>query len=353
MQIIWHIFFHKVPQAFTTLYFRSIGRVSFFPWNILIRHAALASFLTITLAQWTVAENLWAAGHTIVDQAGRHITVNEPFSRIISLYGAHTENLFSLGLNQEIIGVCRNEIYPKKAGGKPAFSYHEDPEKFLAAQPDLLLIRPMIDRGYPKLIQRLEASGITVLSFQPSTVEEMYDYWTALGLLTGRVERAKEMIEYFKKSIQRYNRLTAGISKKKRVYFEAIHSKMKTFSPNAMPIFALKTAGGLNVAADAVPVRGTNIAAYGKERILARSLEIDVYLAQNGVMNNPTVSLIKSEPGFHIIKAVKQNRIYLIDEMRVSRPTLRLIEGIGDIGAVLYPDLFTQNFRNQFNVWRK
>ena len=127
---------------------------------------------------------------------------------------------------------------------------------------------------------------------------------------------------------------------------------MKTFSPTAMPMFALKTAGGLNIATDAVVVRGNNIAAYGKERILAKSLEIDVYLAQKGVMNNPTVSLIRDEPGFHIIKAVKQNRIHLIDEMTVSRPTLRLIDGIGNIGAVLYPHLFTQNFRNQFHVWR-
>jgi len=325
--MMWHIFFHKISNT------------------------SMVIILAITLAQVTVAGSLWAAGQTVVDQAGRRITVNEPFNRIISLYGAHTENLFSLGLDPEIIGVSRNEIYPEKARGKPEFSYHEDPEKFLAAQPDLVLIRPMIDRGYPKLIRRLESSGITVLSFQPSTIEEMFDYWKTLGTLTGRAERAAGMIEYFKKSIQQYNRLTAGISKKKRVYFEAIHSKMKTFSPDAMPMFALKIAGGINVAADAAPVRKTNIAAYGKERILAKSSEIDVYLAQKGVMNNPTVSLIKNEPGFHIIKAVEQDRIYLIDEMRVSRPTLRLIDGIGHIGAVLYPDLFTPNFRNQFDGW--
>ena len=194
-------------------------KISCFPCKVLVRHAVLVAFLTIIPAQWTISENLWAAGQTLMDQGGRHITVHKPFHRIISLYGAHTENLFSLGLDQEIIGVSRNEVYPEGALKKPTFSYHEDPEKFLAAQPDLVLIRPMIDRGYPKLIRRLESVGITVLSFQPSTVEEMFDYWLALGILTGRPERASHMVDYFKKSVRQYNRLTAGISKKKTGLF--------------------------------------------------------------------------------------------------------------------------------------
>ena len=73
---------------------------------------------------------------------------------------------------------------------------------------------------------------------------------------------------------------------------------MRTFSPSAMPIFVLETAGGINVAGDAVPRRGTNIADYGKERILSRGREIDVYLAQFGPMNRPTVESIKAEPGY-------------------------------------------------------
>jgi iron complex transport system substrate-binding protein len=93
---------------------------------------------------------------TIVDQAGRNIVVRTPFKRVISLYGAHTENLFSLGLMDKIIGVSPHENYPPQAGSKPVFSYHDDPEKFIAARPDLVLVRPMIDRGYPKFVSMLE-----------------------------------------------------------------------------------------------------------------------------------------------------------------------------------------------------
>lgn len=279
----------------------------------------------------------------IIDQSGRKIHVRKPFHRIISLYGAHTENLFDLGLDKEIIGVCPNEAYPEAALKKPVFSYHDDPEKFLAHRPDLVLIRPMIDRGYPQLVRRLESSAITVVSLQPATIEDMYRYWKILGILCGKQDRADQMTQHFQKKIAELNALKQQIPKKKRVYFEAIHDRMKTFSPDSIAAFALETAGGLNIASDAEPVKGSNIASYGKEKILSHAADIDVYLAQSGAMNRPTVSLIQNEPGFQAIRAVEEGRIFIIDEMLVSRPCTRLLTGIHMIGTFLYPEVFGRN----------
>jgi len=284
-------------------------------------------------------------GRKVIDQSGRRIAATRPFLRIISLYGAHSENLFALGCQESIIGVSTHEDFPPEARQKPVFSYHDDPEKFLAARPDLVLTRPMIDRGYPQFVQRLENSGITVVSLQPGTVEEMVVYWRILGLLTGREAQAEAMVDQFNRAVAGLKALTVGIHPKKRVYFEAIHPKMKTFSPDSMAVFALETAGGVNVAADAQPVRGTNIAAYGKERILARAGDIDVFIAQSGTMNQPTVELIKAESGFRAIRAVKADQVYLIDERLISRPTLRLLEGIFEIGKILYPEDFPEKAR--------
>ena len=282
-------------------------------------------------------------GHNmIVDQAGRTLTVDNPFERIISLYGAHTENLFNLGLDSEIIGVSRHETYPSQALQKPVFSYRDDSEKFLAVYPDLVIIRPMIDRGYPQIVSMLEKNGITVISLQPGTVEDMYVYWNILGILSGKQLQALRMISQFKAAVSDFKSLTDTKAAKKRVYFEAIHDKMKTFAPDSMAIFALETAGGINVATDAEPVRNTNIAYYGKEHILSRGREIDVYLAQSGAMNKPSIKLIMNEPGFNTIKAVADRQIYIIDEQIVSRPTMRLLDGIYHIGKILYPEDFSE-----------
>ena len=279
---------------------------------------------------------------TITDAAGKVIEVNKPFTRIISLYGAHTENLFSLGLDEEIIGVSKSEDYPPKAMQKEVFDYRGDAEKFLAARPDLVLIRPMIQRSKAKLVAKLVEAGITVVSLQPTNIDQTYSYWRKLGVLTGSEQDAEKMVQGFKAGLAEIEERVKTIpaESRKRVYFEAIHRKMKTFAPTSMAMFALTSAGGINAAPDAKRVRTSNIAAYGKERILARSEEIDVFLAQKGAMNRITRDTIINEPGFAAIKAVRDGQVYLINERLVSRPTLRMLEGIRQIGAILYPKTF-------------
>lgn len=296
------------------------------------------------------AQALRMEGRTIVDETGRRVSVTAPFRRVISLYGAHTENLFAMGAGDRVIGVSTSEDFPPEARQRPAFSYHDDPEKFLAARPDLVLTRPMIDRGYPQLVRRLQQTGITVVSLQPGTVEEMYVYWRALGLLTGCESQAASMQEGFRQAVAAMTALTADVQPKVRVYFEAIHAKMKTFTPDSMAVFALAAAGGVNVAADAEPVRDTNIAAYGKERILARAAQIDVFLAQVGPMNPVTVEAIRAESGFQALRAVRLGRVHLVDERLVARPTPRLLDGIFAIGRILYPERFTDAARARLPV---
>lgn len=285
----------------------------------------------------SVASKSFAA--VITDDMGRKITIKKPFKRVISLYAGHTENLFSLGLSSEIIGVSMNENYPKEALSKQVFSYKDDLEKFLAARPDLVLVRPMIDRGYARLLTSLEKNGITVVSLQPGTLEEVFRYWNTLGSLTGKDAESEKLILRFKESVEEIKAKVKRVNPKKKVYFEAIHGRMKTFSPESMAIFALESAGGINVAKDAQSVRDTNIAAYGKEKILSLAPDIDVFIAQFGPMNYVTIESIIKEPGFSLIKAVQNNQVYLIDEMLVSRPTFRLIEGIKEIARILYPDI--------------
>jgi len=283
----------------------------------------------------------WATENRVVsDAAGRRIEVKKPFSRIISLYGAHTENLFALGLDREVIGVTPHEVYPEASKSKPVFSYHDGPEKFIAARPDLVLIRPMIERGYPQLISRLEQSGITVVSLQPHGSAGLYRYWLELGQLTGREAAARRLVATFKREVAAKKALVAAVNPRKRVYFEAIHRRMKTFAPGALALFCLEAGGGRNVAGDARPVRrGSLIAPYGKERILAHAAEIDVFLAQKGTMNKVTVEAIVEEPGFQVIRAVREKQVYLIDETIISRPTPRLLLGIDRIREILYPEL--------------
>lgn len=281
-----------------------------------------------------------ARAEQMADDVGTTFFFEQPYSRIISLYAAHTENLFNLGLNDEIIGVTHNEDYPSLALEKQRFSTRDGVEKFLAAKPDIILIRPMQYRGYPALWNALKKRGIRVLALQPNTIDEMYGYWRKLGRLTDREPQAERMVGEFKEGIetalQRIDRIP--MNERPYVFFESIHKKFATFSPGSMPIFVMETAGGKNIAKDAKPRHGTNIASYGLERMLGKSAKIDIYLAQYGPMNQVEVRRIMTGPAASRIKAVRDRNVFLVDEHLVSRPTMRLLKGIDTVHRLLHPD---------------
>ncbi len=276
---------------------------------------------------------------TVIDHSGQSVRVARPFTKIISLYSAHTENLCSLGAGEQLVGVGTGDDYPPAVLTKPTFSYREDPEKFIAAGPHLVLVRPMIERSYPEFINKLRLAGITVVSLQPNSVEEIFSYWRTLGTLAGREIQAEEMIAAFTARLTRVQAQLQDIpaERRPRVYFESIHGKMKTFAKDSIAAYVLEQAGGINLAADAEQVRETNIAAYGKERLLSRGGEIDIFLAQQGRMNPVEKNTISGEPGFQAIKAVREGKILLIAEPLVSRPTLRIVDGIEQLAAAFYP----------------
>jgi len=316
------------------------------------RKFTLTALLFISLLFLTFAP-VWAAGgdgvKTIHDSQGNTISIEKPFSRIISLYSAHTENLCSIGAASQLVGISRSDDYPEDILSKPRFSYREDPEKFIAHKPDLILIRPMVERSYPQFIKKLRAAGITVISLQPTNIDGMLDYWKTLGVITGHEQEATALANKFTAEINNVNNEIAHIpeSKRPKVYFEAIHSKMKTFAETSIGIFIVETAGGINIASDASRVRSTNIAYFGKEKLLSRGAEIDIFLSQHGRMNPVTKEIIINEPGFKAIRAIRENKIYLIEEQLVSRPTIRILEGIEKLRVIFFKDKSLLPMSNQ------
>ncbi len=278
----------------------------------------------------------------VVDDLGKTIVLQQPAKRIISLYSAHTENLFDLGLEQEIIGVSSKETYPPASVKKPAFDYNGDPEKILAQQPDLVLIRPFIQKSKPDFVKALENANITVVCLYPENFNRFDDYIRKLALLTGKETVAEEKLRQFHQQLDEIKKTTSNITPKKRVFFESTETEYRTITPDSIPANLLQLAGGINVAADAKAVsKESSIASYGVEKILARAAEIDVYIAQSGAMNaGGSPASIKIRPAFNEIKAVQQNQIYNVDEKLVSSPTFRLALGTKQLARILYPEVF-------------
>ncbi len=261
----------------------------------------------------------------VTDDAGKTIALAKPAKRIISLYAAHTENLVALGLDKEIIGVSRTET-AAAVKNRPVFDYRADPEKILAAEPDLVLVRPFVRRAHPEFVRAMENAGVVVASFYPDTFAEFDGYIERLAALTGREQAAKEKLAAFHRELQALDRQSAG--KRPQVFFE-VSSNQRTVTGDSIPAGVIRAAGGDLVNLGGKPTAdGTSVVPYDLEQLVAAGEKIDYYVAQRGPMNAAvTPAAIRSRPGYDTMRAVKNGGIVIVPEELVSRPTFQLLEG--------------------------
>jgi iron complex transport system substrate-binding protein len=273
-----------------------------------------------------------------IDDDGIPINLHEKRRRIISLYSAHTENLFAIGAGGALIGGHTTCTYPPEAAAYAIYDYNGDPEYIIAAEPDMVLIRPFIRRRSQNYIAEIEKAGIPVVSLYAETLDDFDGYIRRLAHLTGTEAEAEQHISLFHQGLDQVQAATGGITEKQIVFFESTEAEIRTAAEGSLPALAIEIAGGVNIASGAAPItKGSSIAPFGVEKLLQHADEIDVYIIQHGSMNSGGGAALTARPGYHTIKAIRNNRILYIDEKEISSPTFRYLSGVRDIARFLYP----------------
>lgn len=287
----------------------------------------------------TKSDNSNAAIH-FTDDDGRLIELDKPADKIISLYSAHTENLYYLGAGDKVIGGYKTCVYPPEAAFSKRYDYSGDPEAVIAAEPDLVLIRPFITKKSPGFVKALEKAGICVVSLYPGSLDKFDEYIDKLAVLAG--VSADEELDEFHRELDSVKAASEDIAPKKNVFFEATEVDIRTVTPNSMAGRAITYAGGMNIAADAKPMEsGSTIASFGAEKVLENADKIDVYVSQRGAMNSGgNLISIGERAGYNTIKAVKENNVFLINEKLVSSPSFRYVKGVKELARFFYPEIF-------------
>ncbi len=191
---------------------------------------------------------------TLVDQAGREVTLKGPAQSIVSCYYITTYATMALGVSDRIVGL------EKKADSRPI--YHMAAPQLLSLpnvgslkefnveaaaslEPDLVIM-PMKLKAYAQTLSDL---GIAVLVVDPETQEGLETMLALIAAACGVEENANALLAYY----QEKREAIAGeglISFVPGVYMGSNSSLLHT-APGAMYQSNLITlAGGINVAAD-------------------------------------------------------------------------------------------------------
>ena len=245
--------------------------------------------------------------------------------RVVSLYPGHTDNVVALGGEGLLVGISENDE-PGLLPGLPRFSPKAGAESLLAVKPDVVLTRGLVERMNPNLSAVLSRAGVRVEVLDPPEWEGFADYLRALARILDRDPEA---------GVRRLDALRAEIASEAeskragrpapRVFVEAVGRELHTCAPGSWAARLVELAGGVNVAADAVPLRaGSALAPWGLERVLkTASGGLDVYLVQQGAMNASTAKDVLRRPWAGALSNV---RVAEIPESALSRPSLLGLE---------------------------
>ncbi len=157
-----------------------------------------------------------------------------------------------------------------------------------------------------------------------------------VGTATGAEKEASQLAAQMRKRFDDITARAKGAGSRPKVFFEldaTDPSKPYTPGPGSFIDALISLAGGSNIGASAK----MQWAQLSTEEIIAQDPELIIL---GDVNYGVTVEMVKERPGWSVIAAVKNGAIYPIDDILISRPGPRIIDGLEDLARIIHPELF-------------
>jgi len=295
----------------------------------------IKSLLLVSLVIFLGTLSSYSAIQKFKDEVGREVTFPFHPKRVVSLAPNITEILFSLGLDEEIVGVSIHCNFPEKAKSRVKVgSYISlDFERITALKPDLIIAtgagntRDMVDR--------LEKLGFPTYVIYPKNFNDILQSIAHIGEIVYREKEARVIIEGMRKRSQRVINLTKGLLPP-RVFIQIGDAPIVTVGKGSFADDLIRLAGGENIAGKEKEVYPR----FGMEEILKRSPEVIVVSSMNP--RGDYQKILKEWSRWKSIPAVKNGRIHLIDSDLIDRPSPRIVDGLEEFAKVFHPEKFNK-----------
>ena len=135
------------------------------------------------------------------------------YERIVSLAPSITEDLYTLGLMDRVVGVTRFCDYPPEALDKTKIGGYTDPnyEAIIALKPDLIIM--LAEHEEPR--KRLGKLGFDIVSVNHKSIEGILESIEAIGDACGVLPKAKAVTKHLMERMERIQEKTACRSRQR------------------------------------------------------------------------------------------------------------------------------------------
>ncbi len=263
---------------------------------------------------------------TITDDASRTVTIATRPTRIVSLAPANTEILYSLGLIGEVVGVTTYDDYPPQVKSIAKVGDFQTPnlEAIAAARPDVVFVTGGVqaERHREAVADRRQGRR------DRSAVAGRREPVDPEGGQGNRHARAGPEGRHRHEHDHRRTCVTSSPAPLPcRASSRSATNPLYTAGSGTLLDDLITAAGGVNV------VNQAGYVGFSVEQLVKD--QPAVYLGTRSSLG--TTAAVAARPGYSALSAVKDGRVFVLDDDLVSRPGPRIAQGLLEIAKALHP----------------
>ena len=250
---------------------------------------------------------------------------------IVALSPSAAEILFTIGAGDQVSAVSEFTDYPEAAKAKPVVGGFDGKtlslETIMSFKPDLVYLT---EGMHNFLIATLEANGIAYYISKGESIASVEKEILEVGKITGHEKEAAKVVDGMEKKLKKAVSAHKGGAKSGaavKVFWEVWNAPYMSAGAASFINDVIKAAGGENIFADlpdAYPM-------VSEETIIARQPAVILIPASTGM----AASAVGLRNGWADIPAVKEGRVFVVDDNVYTRPGPRVADVVLELSALL------------------
>jgi iron complex transport system substrate-binding protein len=269
---------------------------------------------------------------SLTDDEGTTVKLTSEPKKIVSLTPSATETLFALGVGDRVVGKVEDlSLYPPAAAVIPDVAKFGsvDTENIVGLGSDLVIAGGN-NFNPPAKIAQLRSLGVPVLVLYAPDIKTVLADIELIGSAVGQSGKAQDMTASMQAGFDQVGAATASLPKP-RVFYELDASqKIYTATDNSFIGAMIELAGGTPITTGS-----TTNSEIPLERLITADPEV---ILLGDAAYGATGDAVKARPGWNVMSAVKSGAIRPVDDIVITRPGPRLVEGLRALALAIHPD---------------
>lgn len=280
---------------------------------------------------------------TVQDGLGRQVTIKNLPQKIVSTIPSNTEILYDLGLKDKVIAVTSHCEKTCGISGKCIIGGWSKPaiaEKIAALKPDLVLAFGGLQSP---LAKEMDKKNITTFVFFPKTVDEILEQIIVVGKITGKDDRAKEIVKRCRDRLTEIEEKLADVPPEKRL------KCLRLMSTEAMVIGGasfqsdvIKKAGGKNIFEDI----NEGYPIVNLEDVKEKDPDMIIFNRDN---EEKAIKWFLKQKGWRDLRAAQEGKMMSISCDYICHPNTRIAKTVEMLARRFYPERFPVALKDATN----